>query len=278
MIVAAFRANGLVTLTTDFGTREPFVGVMKSVIRARAPEVDVIDLMHGLDAFAAGEAGFWLWRTVPWFAAGTVHVAVVDPGVGSARDIVIAESGNQLLLAPDNGLLAPLEAHGLLQQRWRLDVSKLSAWGTPPPSATFHGRDIFAPLAAELAAGRCQPPQVASSIERVSTAGYVAAAETAGRVHGVVMAVDRFGNLISNIEAQALQRFGKVEVVLGDRQMAWQRTYADVPAGEYLALVNSFGVVEVARSHGSAADGLGCGKGAILEVREASKRGPNTRS
>jgi len=115
--VYRFRANGLVTLTTDFGSREPFVGIMKGVMLAHAAQLRFVDMAHEVRAFQAVEAGFWLAGAIRYFPSGTLHVAVVDPGVGTPRDLIVALSGDQALLAPDNGLLAPLAARGRLRDR-----------------------------------------------------------------------------------------------------------------------------------------------------------------
>ena len=123
--MAAFRANGLVTLTTDFGVREPFVGIMKGVMLAHAPQLRFIDMAHDVSAFQPVEAGFWLARALRYFPAGTVHVAVVDPGVGTPRALLVALAGEQALLAPDNGLLAPLAARGKID---RVIRSTTRAW------------------------------------------------------------------------------------------------------------------------------------------------------
>jgi S-adenosylmethionine hydrolase len=273
LFVAAFRASGVVTLTTDFGLREPFVGLMKAVIHARAPAVKVIDLAHDSSAFDPVEAGFWLARSLAYFPAGTVHVAVVDPGVGTSRPIVIARVREQVLLAPDNGLLAPLAASTEMDSVWRLDLAALARFGIETVSATFHGRDIFAPLAAELAAGRCQPDTLGSAVAGVSRAGYEAAARSDSELTGVVVAVDRFGNLISNIDADLLETAENATVVIGSRRLALRRTYGDVASGEYLALINAFGVVEVACCQGSAQAGLGLGKGTPIRVSGGVKNG-----
>src|SRR4051812_28827109 len=157
VLMTAFRANGLVTLTTDFGWREPFVGIMKGVMLSRAPELRFVDMAHEVSAFQPIEAGFWMSRALKFFPAGTVHMAVVDPGVGTPRDILVALAESQALIAPDNGLLAPLSVRGHIERIVRVDPARLVQFGITDVSATFHGRDVFAPLAAELAAGRCLP-------------------------------------------------------------------------------------------------------------------------
>src|SRR5688500_15407763 len=158
----AFQASGIVTVTTDFGHQGPFVGVMKGVMLSRFPAVRIVDLTHEIVVHFPAEAGFWLARSFRYFPTGTVHVAVVDPGVGTARDIVAVAAQGHVLLAPDNGLLAPIAAAHADARIIRFDSAPLARLGIQRPSATFHGRDIFAPVAAELAAGRCQPEALGS--------------------------------------------------------------------------------------------------------------------
>ena len=148
--MAAFRANGLITLTTDFGAREPFVGIMKGVMLGHAPHLRFIDMAHEVSAFQPVEAGFWLARALRYFPAGTLHVAVVDPGVGTPRALLVAIAGEQAVLAPDNGLLAPLLARGTVDRVIQIDNARLVRFGVSDVSATFHGRDVFAPLAAAI--------------------------------------------------------------------------------------------------------------------------------
>jgi S-adenosylmethionine hydrolase len=262
-----FRANGLVTLTTDFGWREPFVGIMKGVMLCRAPALRFVDMAHEVSAFQPIEAGFWMSRALAYFPAGTVHMAVVDPGVGTPRDILVAVAESQVLIAPDNGLLAPLSVRGRIQRIIRVDVARLVQFGITDISATFHGRDVFAPLAAELASGRCTPEDLGAEVTSLSTQGWPATVTRAdGGVAGVVVAVDRFGNLISNIESAAVMALSTPTVVIGGMKLPLKRTYGEAPGGDYLGLINSFGVLEVARSRGSAAAGLELGVGAAISA------------
>src|SRR4051812_19286460 len=157
VVMAEFRANGLVTLTTDFGLREPFVGIMKGVMLAHAAHLRFIDMAHEVSAFQPVEAGFWLAGALRYFPAGTLHMAVGDPGVGTERALLVALSSEQALLVPDNGLLAPLAVRRKIDRIFRIDNTRLVQFGVSDVSATFHGRDVFAPLAAAIASGRCKP-------------------------------------------------------------------------------------------------------------------------
>lgn len=255
--MADFRANGLITLTTDFGWREPFVGIMKGVMLARAPDLRFVDMAHEVSAFRPIEAGFWMSRAVRYFAPGTLHVAVVDPGVGTPRDLIIALSSGQAILAPDNGLLAPLAARGHVDRVIRVNMTRLVQFGVSDISATFHGRDVFAPLAAELAAGRCDPADLGDEVTAVSMTGWPPTrARADGGVEGVIVAIDRFGNLISNIESAAVMALDHPTVYVAGLSLPLKRTYGEVEEGDYLGLINSFEVLEVARARGSAAQGL----------------------
>ena len=132
------QPSGIITITTDFGHQGPFVAVMKGVILSRFPDAKIIDLAHNIPAQWPPEAGFWVSRSWRWFPEGTVHLAIVDPGVGTERDILVVECGNHVFMAPDNGLLAQLIADETTARVFRLDVDNLEL---PPPSATFHGRN-----------------------------------------------------------------------------------------------------------------------------------------
>lgn len=262
----AFQASGVVTLTTDFGLQDPFVGVMKGQLVARFRDVCSIDLTHEIPAHWPAEAGFWLARSFRYFPSGTVHVAVVDPGVGSSREIAAVEAEGHVFLAPDNGLLAPvLEAAPSATVR-RLGALALERCGIAMPSATFHGRDVFAPLAAELAAGRLSPADLGEEVSDLVPGWLEEPVVGPTQVAGVVVTVDHFGNLITNIDARHLRGLAHPVARVAGRELPLRRTYSDVRPGEYLALVNSFDVVEIARAERSAAEGLGLARGAPVLV------------
>ena len=263
-----FNPSGVITLTTDFGLQDPFVGVMKGQVLKRFAGARLVDLTHEVRVHWPAEAGFWLGRSFRYFPAGTVHVAVVDPGVGSSRDIAIVEAEGQVFLAPDNGLLAGvLERVAGVPVLRHLDQSILSGLGIHRPSATFHGRDIFAPLAAELAAGRLQPEALGPVVPELVPGWLDEPKVAAGQVSGAVVTIDHFGNLLTNIDGDLLAPISHAIVRAGGHDIPLRRTYADARPGDYLALVNSFGVLEVARAEQSAAAGLGLDRGAPVVVR-----------
>jgi S-adenosylmethionine hydrolase len=262
------QPSGVITFTTDFGHKGPFAAIMKGVILSRFPTAKIIDLAHDIPAQWPPEAGFWVSRSYKWFPAGSVHLAIVDPGVGTERDILIVECDGHIFMAPDNGLLAQLIDHCNAPQVFKLAPEKLDSLNLPEPSATFHGRDIFAPVAAELASGRVS---VADIGEKTNdwTPGWIDEPDvTPRKVAGVIVTIDTFGNLISNIDASLIRDHKEPVAEIAGHQISMQSTYGRAQPGDYLALINSFGVIEVARAEGSAADGLGSERGAPLVIRD----------
>jgi S-adenosylmethionine hydrolase len=260
-------AAGVITLTTDFGHKGPFVATMKGVMLTRFPAARIVDLTHEIMVHWPAEAGFWLERSYRYFPRGTVHLAVVDPGVGTERQIVAAELDGHLFLAPDNGLLTPLLEGASARRVHHVDVARLGQLGLTTPSATFHGRDVLAPLAAELAAGRCTLAELGPPARELVPSWIDEPTVTRDQVSGLVITVDNFGNLITNVSAALIAPFERPMVHVGERRLALRRTYADARPGDYLALINSFGVLEIARAEQSAAEGLGLGRGAPVAVR-----------
>lgn len=261
-----FQPSGVITITTDFGHKGPFVGVMKGVIAGRFRDASVIDLTHEIPAHWPPEAGFWLSRSYRYFPTGSVHLGIVDPGVGTERDILIVSRDGHLFMAPDNGLLAPLIRDGRDCIVHALVADKLGRLKLPAPSPTFHGRDIFAPLAAEFAAGRLQPADVGRPVRDWTPAWLDDPVIGADRVSGVIVTIDAFGNLISNIEASMLEAIAKPRVRLAGHTFDLQPTYGRSKPGAYLALINSFDMLEIARAEGNAAEGLGSDRGAPVVV------------
>lgn len=261
-------ASGVITITTDFGHKGPFAGVMKGVILSRFPEARIIDLAHDIPAQWPPEAGFWVSRSYSWFPPGTVHMAIVDPGVGTERDILIAEVDNHVFIAPDNGLLGQLLDNAESSRVFKLDPGASGAINLPTPSPTFHGRDIFAPLAAEIAAGTIAADNVGTPTRDWTPCWLDLPESVAGKVSGVIITIDTFGNLISNIDAKLIEGFREPIADIAGHQIAMLPTYGRARPGDLLALVNSFGVVEVAKAEGSAAAGLGSARGAPLVITD----------
>jgi S-adenosyl-L-methionine hydrolase (adenosine-forming) len=251
-----------VTLLTDFGTRDGYVAAMKAVLANLAPDAFVADAAHDLpqgDVHGGAIALLRYWRLYP---PGSVHVVVVDPGVGTRRRAVAAEVDGRFLVGPDNGVLS----WALADARRRETVEiRLPVAGAPGSSATFHGRDVFAPAAAHLARGDALHGlgPAAEDLVRLPRPAHEPAA---GVVRGVVIAVDRFGNLITNIPAASLPPRASVHVE-GRDVGPLNRTYGDVEPGGVVALIGSLASVEVSVRDGSAAQALGVERGAVVEVR-----------
>jgi len=258
---SVFSPLGLVALLSDFGLVDPYVGIMHGVLAKAAPSVRVIDLGHGVPPQDLRTAAFFLAHSREHFPAGTVFVAVVDPGVGSQRRVLAACDAGQLLLAPDNGLLAPSLGPGA--QLRAVDVQRLV--GTPR-SRSFHGRDVFCPLAARLASGALRFEDLGSTLEDPLRVEFARARRTPTRVQGEVLFADGFGNLITNVlPADLGPDPRRWRARIGARDLDWVDCYADAPDGRPSILVNSYGCLEVAVAGGSARETLGVGVGAVIE-------------
>ncbi len=256
-----------IALLTDFGLRDPFVGVMKGVMAGIAPAARTIDLTHDIPPQDVRTAAVQLWTAYRFLPLRTVFVAVVDPGVGTGRRILAAETAAGTFLAPDNGLLTlvlreapPRRVVSVEAPRYRL----------PTVSATFHGRDVFAPAAAHLArglpAGKLGPAVRAWETLPVGTPRL-----TASGASGEVLLVDRFGNAVTNIPG-AWARRGDAVVVRGRRIATVVGAYGDVPRGRAAAVVSGAGTLEIAVNGGDAARRLGLGPATAVAV-ESNFRG-----
>lgn len=256
----------VITLTTDFGQADGYVATMKGVILSICPQAEVVDISHGVQPQAVQEAAYLLAFAAPYFPPGTVHVAVVDPGVGTQRRAVAVHCSRALCVAPDNGLL-----HLALEQDPAREAVELleSRFHRPEVSATFHGRDIFAPAAAHLACGadlREMGPAIAAADLCPLPLAH-AEKDGAGRWQARVLRVDRFGNLITNLRAG--DAAGSLSLTAGGvRIEGLSRTFADVAEGELVAYVGSGGYLEIAVRGGSAAERLGLKAGDPVIVVE----------
>lgn len=248
-----------ITLLTDFGTVDGWVGVMKGVLASLAPGVAVDDISHDLppgDVAGAARALGRYWNRYP---PGTVHLVVVDPGVGTPRRTLAVEGAGRMVVAPDNGVATPL----LDSTSWRAVTLENPAYLGPERSSTFHGRDIFAPAAAHLAVG----VELGVLGRPVTDPLRLVAPLPTGRpghARGVVVAVDRFGNLATNIPEDWVAAGDRVRVE--GRTVSVVGTFGSVEPGELLALVNSDGVLEIAVREGSAADRLAAGPGSTVHL------------
>ncbi len=259
-------APRLIALITDFGSQDSYVGVMKGVMFTLCPTVQCIDLSHDLPPQSLHAARFRLLSAYPYLPIGTVYLVVVDPGVGTSRRAIALQTSQGFLVGPDNGVFS-----GALDLDPALSVVELTNsdyWRSPHPSTTFHGRDIFAPVAAHLAngvtienLGRSLDPQ---SLVRLPLAEPV---KTAAGWQGVVQYIDRFGNAATTISASAVGS-GQWTLNLGEFTLPGATTYGSVAPGEGLALVGSHGFVEIAVNQGSARQqfGLSVGDRVVVSV------------
>jgi S-adenosyl-L-methionine hydrolase (adenosine-forming) len=246
---AATRAP-CITLTTDFGTADGYVGAMKGVLASRAPGVPILDITHEIPRHDVAAAAFALAQAAPHFPPGAVHVAVVDPGVGGSRRPVVIAAAPHVFVGPDNGLWS-LAASG----RRRAYAIEDEAFRRRELSSTFHGRDLFAPAAAAVAMG-APPTQAGPEVELEGT--------LPGAAHDAVIHVDHFGNLITAIPRERVPSGARVEV--GGRVIPLVSTYSDVERGELLAYIGSADTLEIAAREASAAERLGAGRGTRVGV------------
>lgn len=244
----------VITLLTDFGTADGYVGEVKGVLLTSAPDAMLVDITHEVAAHDVDLARLTLARYWRRFPQGTVHLVVVDPGVGSSRAALAVASDGRFLVGPDNGVLSPALLAG--------DARVVSLTVPPHASATFHGRDVFAPAAALLASGAAieslgEPvlhPIVRRTPEPRRTGD--------GALHGEIIAIDRFGNAITNLPG-----IGGSRVTVQNRQVTIRRTYAELHAGEIGAVVGSTGFVEIVVREARAADVLQLQRGAPVTLR-----------
>lgn len=257
----------VITLTTDFATGSPYVAAMKGVILSINPRATVVDITHGVRPQDVRRAALVLDDVAAQFPPESIHVAVVDPGVGTDRAIVYAHIGLQHFIAPDNGLLSRLARRTTPSKIIR--VTEPEYW-LEPVSATFHGRDIMAPVAARLSAG-LDPGKLGPPLEKLVMLDWPQPVVLPGKIDGEVLDVDSFGNVITNVEAPMLAE-------IPDVRRAWvelaacktegiRTTYGDAPPGALVALVGSSGRLELAIVGGSAAKKSGAAVGDPVTVR-----------
>ncbi len=244
------RSGAIITFTSDFGTTDHYVAVMKAAALAHCSGATLIDVTHAIAPADILAGAFVLERAVVALMPATVHVAVVDPGVGTDRRLLVVQVNNQLIVCPDNGLIT------WVWRRYRCTARVLS-WRPPQYSNTFHGRDIMAPVAGMLAGGQPWEQLTSGPIEpRLLDIDLVNPAQTR---EGQVIHIDHFGNCTTNILADSLS--GQLVAVKDQLVGPVRRTYADVEIGEALALVGSSNLLEIAVRGGSAANALGIGIG-----------------
>ena len=246
----------LITLSSDFGTRDGYAGAMKGVIRSVAPHVRLEDITHDIPPGNI-RAGAWALRTaVPFYPRGTVHVVVVDPGVGTSRNAVVLLADNQYLIGPDNGVFSWIIREGKEVRAWKLSDD---SWHPAQSSHTFHGRDLFSHAAALMVQE--------GEVERVCGEAVIPRCDdwsqtfaVAPGVEGEVVHIDRFGNVVTNLYLQVSGAPLDGKICVASRDLCFEtlsRTYGDVAEGKALLLEGSHGFLEIAVSQGSAAESFG---------------------
>ena len=249
-----------IVLMTDFGTTDNFVGIMKGVIYTISPDVEIIDLLHDIQPQNFKQASFLLSVSVDFFPKGTIFLSIVDPGVGTARNAIVVQTEKYTFIAPDNGLLTyvlhkhkPIAIYSILNKKYQLDYI----------SATFHGRDIFAPVASHIANG----VDINLIGERISPISLIALPEPQCFIdsqhiwHGEIIHIDRFGNIVTSLKADTL---GIKTVEFPKQDLKWiiesanlkikylSQTFSDVDLGHYLAYIGSYGYIEIGIRDGNA--------------------------
>jgi S-adenosylmethionine hydrolase len=260
------QRGGIITLTTDFGTGSPYVAAMKGVILSLNPRATIVDLTHGIAPQDIAGGAWTLEETTPWFPEGTIHVAVVDPGVGTGRLIVYARIGTQHYVCPDNGLLDRLARRS--PPFTIVTVVRPEFW-LPAVSSTFHGRDIMAPVAARLSLG-LDPGELGPTQASLVMLDWPEVRILPGKVTGTVRSIDSFGNLITDISSEALKDAPtgeQLRVTCDEHETCGlYKTYADQPTMTLVAVVGSSGYLELAIVGDSAAAMLGIAKGTPVKV------------
>jgi S-adenosylmethionine hydrolase len=261
----------IIALITDYGYRDPYVGVVKGVIKSINPDVEIVDLTHGIERHNVLEAAVMLAVSAGYFPPGTIFVVVVDPGVGSARKAIVIETPRYVLIGPDNGCLTLLaEKEGVKRV---IDISS-TKYRLPLVSSTFHGRDIFAPVAAWISRGVPLEDlgELISYNSIVKLSIEKPRVDTVNRsIRGQVLYIDVFGNIMTNITNEEIYKLNlqlgtKLVVQVESRSAVctYETTFSKVPVGDYVCYLNSWGYFEVAVNMGNAAEKLGVKKGDVV--------------
>lgn len=257
----------LCTLLTDWGLRDYYVGAVRGTLLRLAPETTLVDITHDVAAGDVEAAAFVLAAASPAFPRGTVHLAVVDPGVGSSRRILVAEAERQTYVAPDNGLLTPLLGAAVVRAVERQDLY------LPTVGHTFHGRDRFAPVAASLLRGE-RAAALGPAVDDALRLAMESPTRAPGHLRGTVIHVDRFGNLVTNIPSCWLQGKVRRARVGGLEARRWASYYAELPPGEPGLLPGSLGTIELALRDANLARTAGVGRGERVSVEVEVRDNP----
>lgn len=259
----------IITLTTDFGIQDHFIGTIKGVLMATVPDVRIVDICHAVQAFDVLDGALTIAQSYAYFPAGTVHMVVVDPGVGTERRALAVSTEKYFFVAPDNGVLSLI-----YDREERLSVRHITAdhYFLQPVSNTFHARDVFSPIAAYLAKG-VDPARMGDEVSDFVRFSAPRPKPVDGRtLRGVVLRVDRFGNLITNITPEDAPRvFGGekrgFKIVIGNKEISKIRNaYAEGAPGEVFGILGSMGYLEIAANRGAASKLVEGGKGSDVNI------------
>ncbi len=255
----------ILTLTTDFGLSDHYVGVMKGVILGICPQAQIVDISHEVTPFEITEGAYMIAQSYRHFPKKTVHVVVVDPGVGTSRRPILMEAAGQYFIAPDNGVLSMIYS----REKHKIRLIANDRFYRKPVSRTFHGRDIFAPVAAHVCAG-VLPAKVGKPIEDYLRPAFEKPQRSGKRTwNGRILKIDRFGNIITNFHADEFPNLEQRNFVMtiGPREISViTHNYAEAGPGELFVIVGSSGYLEVSVGQGSAAKVIGCETGAAAEL------------
>lgn len=259
----------IITLLSDFGLKDPYVAEMKAVILSLCPNVRIVDISHEVEKFNIRMGALFLASATPYFPRNTVHLAVVDPGVGTKRRPVIFQTNRSLYVGPDNGLLVlSAQTDGIKHVYQITDERYLP----PKISRTFHGRDIFAPVAARLACG-IKPNSFGSEMKNYVKPSFTEPTVRGREISGEVLYIDSFGNIITNISASLLKEIHAIEgsslkVELGKRIATLKlcKAYGEATAGTPLSIIGSHNFLEISINLGNAGEKLGVKAGELVKI------------
>jgi hypothetical protein len=256
----------ILTLTTDFGLTDHYVAAMKGVILGICPQAQIVDVSHEVSAFEIMEGAYTIAQAYTCFPGKTVHIVVVDPGVGSARRPILMEAAGQYFVAPDNGVLSMIYG----REKHKIRLISQERYFRKPVSRTFHGRDIFSPVGAHLAAG-VPPARMGRLIEDYLRPGFQPAERTGKHTWvGRILKIDRFGNVITSFHVDEFPNLDQRDFALlagGQEIEVLVRHYAEAPPGELVVIVGSGGYLEVSMNQGSASQIIACQAGAAVELK-----------
>ncbi len=255
----------ILTLTTDFGLADHYVAAMKGVVLGICPQAQIVDVSHEVAPYEIAEGAYLIAQAYRCFPKETVHVVVVDPGVGTSRRPILMEAAGQYFVAPDNGVLSMIYS----REKHKIRLIAGDRYFRKPVSNTFHGRDVFAPVAAHLCAG-VPPSRMGKLIQDYLRPAFEKPRRTGKRTwSGRILKIDRFGNLITNFDAGDFPDLERRDFVMaiGPREIpVLARNYAECGPGELFLIVGSSGYLEVSVNQGSAAKQIGCEPGAAAEL------------